>query len=237
MTGAVSILAGGQRLSPRWVERFRSAVVTWFFSHGRDFPWRHTSNPFQILIAEMLLRQTQAERVATPYLELVSRYPDANAMGQADVEELRKWFKPLGLVQRADQLVATAKILVERHGGEVPDTLHVLLKLPGLGRYSARAVLCLSFGQRLPMIDESSGRVLRRVFGLTKRCPSYSDSSLLAISERILPPEAVGFNLGLLDIAAACCHPNRSDCPECPLPNMCASSRFTSRSQCASPRE
>jgi len=187
-------------------------------------------NPFHILIAEVLLRQTQAERVVGPYLELIERYPDAHAMARANVDELREWFKPLGLVKRADRLVEAAKILVEEHDGEVPCNLNILLKLPGLGRYSARAVLCLGFRQRVPMIDEASGRVLRRVIGLSKPGPAYSDSSLLEMAESVLPSKASSFNLGLIDIAAACCHPLGPECRKCPLSNVCKSSQASGTS-------
>jgi len=209
------------RLSREWINRFRGAVLSWFASHGRYFPWRSTSNPFHILIAEVLLRQTQAERVVGPYLELIQRYPDAYAMASANVDQLREWFKPLGLGHRADRLIQTSHLLAEKFGGQIPHDLRLLMKMPGLGIYSGRAILCLSFGDRLPMVDEASGRVLHRVFGLSKRRPAYSDTSLLEMMERLLPAEAAKFNLGLIDIAAACCHPRSPDCPKCPLSNMC----------------
>lgn len=166
----------------------------------------------------MLLRQTQAERLAGPYLELVGRYPDAAAMAKADIEELRRWFRPLGLVKRADRLVQAANVLVDKHGGQVPDNLEDINALPGMGTYSSRAVLCLAFGARVPMVDESSGRLLRRVLGVTAHGPAYSDSKLLETVEKLLPLDSCReFNLGLLDIAAAYCHPKRPDCPHCPL--------------------
>ena len=118
-----------------------------------------------MLVAEVLLRRTQAERVAGPYLDLVARYPYARDMADADVAWLREWFRPLGLVSRADLLIDAAKAILEKHGGEVPRELAEIESLPGLGRYSARAVLCLAHGGAVPMIDESSGRLLRRLLG------------------------------------------------------------------------
>ena len=206
-----------------WIRPFQVVVVEWFDEHGRDFPWRRTSNPFHILVAEVLLRRTQASRLIGPYLELVQRYPSAERMAEADISWLREWFKPLGLVGRADRLVQAARVTVEQYGGNVPQTLTQLLDLPGIGRYSARAIRCLAFGAPLPMIDESSGRLLRRVLGLASAAPAYSDHSLLSLAERLVPDEAGrAFSLGLLDIAASYCHSRSPNCLGCPLKPFCS---------------
>ena len=199
------------------------SIVKWFRSHGRTFPWRNTSNSFHILIAEVLLRQTQADRVVAPYLELVDRYPTAQALAQADTIELRKWFRPLGLVKRADRLVQCAQVIIKDYEGRVPGDLQALESLPGLGRYSARAILCLGFNKPVPMIDEGGGRVLRRLFGHEPRGHAFSDPALMDTAMRILPQESHrDFNLGLIDIANAHCHPTKPDCLECPLLKDCA---------------
>ena len=179
-----------------------------------------------MLVAEVLLRRTQAERVVGPFLELIGRYQSARDMAQADAIWLREWFSPLGLVRRADLLVDAAKAIVEQHEGEVPRTLSEVESLPGMGRYSARAVLCLAHGEAVPMIDESSGRLLRRLLGLSSTGPAYSDSKLLDRTERLIPGEAsIPFNLGLLDIASAYCHVSSPDCVQCPLRGLCSWSR------------
>jgi A/G-specific adenine glycosylase len=201
---------------------FVQPVVKWFRSHGRIFPWRETSNPFHVLVAEVLLRQTQAWRVVEPYLNLIKQYPDAQTLAQADVVELRRWFKPLGLVKRADYLIQCSQILISDYAGKVPGDLKALESLPGLGRYSARAILCLGFKQPLPMIDEGGGRVLRRALGYKPRGPAFSDPALMHAAERILPHKSSrNFNLGLIDIADAYCHPTKPDCLGCPLFKDC----------------
>jgi A/G-specific adenine glycosylase len=206
----------------------QDAVLRWFASCGRDFPWRNTHNAFHILIAEVLLRQTQAERLVKPYLELVSKFPNPQSMTEADVAELRDWFHPLGLVKRADRLVETAKILVCDFGRKVPRELEQLKDLPGLGDYSARAVLCLAYNIQVPMIDEGSGRVLRRVLNLRSNKLAYSDRQLIAIAERVLPKGlARDFNLGLIDIAAMYCHSKNSECAPCPLLKVCSCGHHT----------
>lgn len=202
---------------------FVQSIVKWFRSHGRIFPWRETSDPFHVLVAEVLLRQTQAWRVVKPYLDLIKQYPDAQTLAQADVVELRRWFRSLGLVKRADRLVQCSQILISDYTGKVPGDLKALESLPSLGRYSARAILCLGFNQPVPMIDEGSGRVLRRAFGYKPRGPAFSDPALMDAAESILPHESPrDFNLGLIDIANAYCHSTNPDCLSCPLLKDCA---------------
>ena len=210
----------------KWVSLLQCAVQGWYSSSGRRFPWRNSSNPFHILVAEVLLRRTQAKRVAGPYQVLVERYPRAQDMAAADVARLRAWFRPLGLVRRADLLVEAAKSILTRHGGMVPRELSEIEELPGLGRYTARAVLCLAYGESVPMIDESSGRLLRRLLGLARNGPAYSDRSLYRHAEKLVPKrECRAFNLGLLDVAAAFCHVNSPDCLQCPLRDLCCQGR------------
>ena len=219
-----SVCAVGRELS--------TAVVEWYRANGRAFPWRDTCDPFHILLAETLLRQTQAPRLVEPYLNLVAKYPNPWSLACADVEGLRNWFKPLGLVRRADHLVDCARILVEDHEGQVPRDLQSLEALPGLGRYSARAILCLAFEQPVPMIDEGAGRVLRRVLGHAAHRPAFSDLTLISIAEQMLreasPRE---FNLGLIDVAARYCRPAKPHCQECPLTDLCVSSKHRSSAQ------
>ena len=208
--------------SRAFILKFRRIVIKWFRANGRNFPWRHKSNPYHLILAESLLRQTQANRVVEPYLKLVKMYPDIKSLANASLKDLRILFQPLGLFSRADRLIDTAKTIGINHAGKVPDNLHDLLNLPGLGIYSARAVLCLGFGRPEPLIDEGSGRVLRRVFGYISTSPAYSDRQLLQKAKEILPPRTSReFNLGLLDIAAAYCHVQNPVCIKCPLQNIC----------------
>ena len=204
-------------------EALQATVQRWFARYGRIFPWRSTENTFHILLAEVLLRRTQAERVVEPYLDLVGRYPDVWCMAKADVSCLREWFRPLGLISRADQLVHLANAIVTEHAGEVPRDLGHLMRLPGLGRYSARAVACLAYGDAVPMVDESSGRILRRLTALSETRPAYSDRGLLSDATSLLPHSGSrAFNLGLLDIAARYCHVGSPSCGRCPLRRFCA---------------
>jgi len=209
-------------LRGKWLAGVRTSVLSWSEENWRDFPWRRTRDPYKLLIAEILLRQTQARRVIGPYRELVKKFPNPASLARADQTEVRRIFRPLGLVQRADGLLQAARILVDEYRGLVPRNLEKLLSLPGLGTYSARAVMCLAFEEPLPMVDESSGRLLRRLVGLPDDGPAYSSKKLLDLAGSLVPARfARRFNLGLLDVAAACCHVQGPNCSRCPLKRYC----------------
>jgi A/G-specific adenine glycosylase len=154
---------------------------------------------------------------------LTKRYPTPEKLASADVSELREFFQPLGLVRRAHLLINAAKRIVCEHGGRIPGSIKAISDLPGMGIYSSRAVACLAFGESVPMVDESSGRLLRRVLNLEGEVPAYSDMQLLKIATSIVPAQhAREFNLGLLDIASAFCHHDIPSCPNCPLTKVCS---------------
>lgn len=212
-------------ISARAIRSLRRSVLQWFEKNGRDFPWRQSREPYHLLIAEALLRQTQAPRVVEAYCELVEAYPNVQALSQADPQELRTLFKNLGLIQRADRLVQAAKIIVAKHHGRVPDDLESLLALPGVGIYSARAIQCVAFNKRVAMVDEGTGRVLRRLFGISSERPAFSDASLRRKADGLIPHgNARDFNHALLDIAATICRPSRPNCARCPLYQFCGTS-------------
>ncbi|MCJ7762602.1 hypothetical protein MUP38_03995 [Candidatus Bathyarchaeota archaeon] len=197
-------------------------MTEWFELNARDFPWRKTRNPYHILIAEIVLRRTQANRVVESYNQLTNQYPTPAHMAQEDISILRKLFKPLGLIKRADLLIEASKVIIQKHTGQIPTDLKTISTLPGMGIYSSRALMCLAFNEPVPMIDESSGRLLRRVFCIDFKGPAYSNTKLLHFAASILPSaKAREFNLGLLDIAAAYCHVNKPDCLNCPVQKIC----------------
>lgn len=203
-------------------QEFSQSVLHWFDRYGRVFPWRQTSDPYHIFVAEILLRRTQAERIKEAYLEITSRYPTFKALSAADLTELRRWFEQLGLIERADLLINAAQRVMKDFEGSLPCSLDLLLRLPGMGEYSARAVACLAFGASLPMIDEGAGRLLRRILGRESTKPAHSDHALLEVAKKMIPHEhARNFNLGLLDISSKFCHWKNPACGSCPLINYC----------------
>lgn len=197
-------------------------MLRWYDRNGRQFPWRETTDPYAIFIAEMLLRQTQARRVVQPYESLINEFPDPTKLARANPDGLRARFRRLGLPRKADLLIAAAHAITFRHSGRIPSDMPSLLSLPGVGVYSASAIRCLAFGLPEPMIDESSGRLLRRVFGQVAHGRAYNDQQLRRGAYQLLPARAFArFNLGLLDLAAAHCTPTSPRCAGCPLRAIC----------------
>jgi len=204
-------------------KNFHFYVINWFNRNGRMFPWRSTKNPYHVFVAEILLRRTKAETVVAPYMDLINLYPTPFYLSDADVSSLRNFFLSLGLFSRANQLISSAKIIVKNYGGEMPRKLDELAKLPGVGYYSSRAINCLAFDDLVTMIDESSGRLIRRLLKLPQKGPAYTDKKLIEITESLLPSKNIReFNLGLLDIAYYYCKHAETRCYECPLVKICS---------------
>ena len=137
------------------------------------------------------------------------------SLAEADCEELRRWFKPLGLVRRADSLIGSAKEIRDLYEGRVPRDLDALMNLPSIG-------LCMAFGEPVPMVDGSSGRLLRRLLGLQSSRPAHSDKELISTATSLIPEDRPKeFNLALIDIAAGFCRPTSPSCQICPLIDVC----------------
>lgn len=213
--------------------------VAWFRERGRAFPWRKPgTSPYGILVAEMLLRQTRAEMVASVWSEFVARYPDPHSLDAAPTKELYKLVRCLGFgVQRVTALKAIARALVVRHGGSVPDTVEELEALPHIGPYAARAVCCFAYGQPVPVVDSNVLRLFSRLAGwhLPRDIRRRKAGPAWEVPARLLPNEAAQeHNYGVLDFAAEVCRPVRPRCENCPLSGCC---RYFEEHQRGSPAE
>ena len=201
----------------------RLGVLTWFSSHGRDYPWREKGRtPYEILVAELLLKRTTATSAAKVYDQFLSAYPDLEAMASASEEELVDALGRVGLYrQRARAIANLSAHLIEEADGAVPDTLERLLTVPGIGAYSARAILSFGFDIREAVVDNNVARILKRVFkAVLPEKPSME--ILQRVADELIPTrlhrEA---NFGLLDLAALVCRRAVPRCSECPLNEMC----------------
>jgi len=204
------------------IESFQQAAIRWFKEKGRVFPWRQTREPFKILVAEVLLKLTGAWKAESVYNRIVADYGVPERMAIANLEELRKAFEPLGLHGRASLLVEISKELQSHFNGEVPNTYLELVSLKGIGHYIANAILCLAYGERVPLVDGSVSRIFCRCLGFSTNKPAYADKELWDIAGRLLPESDFReYNLGLLDIGALLCKYRKPCCTECPLARLC----------------
>lgn len=204
---------------PAGAERFQKDLLQWSRGNLREFPWREEDRtPFEILVAEIFLKQTRASTVADIYPAFMSEYPGPEALQEASKEEIIELIRPLGLYNhRADALKEIGKIL---GGSEVPSTRGELLELPQVGPYVANATLCFGFGENVPIVDSNIRRVYTRLFYWNNN--DVSDSVIWDLARRILPEdEAQRFNLALLDFGARICTDTSPHCEQCFAQSYC----------------
>lgn len=199
------------------IESFRSGILCWTSDNLRSFPWRETSDPYEILIAEVLLQKTAASKVESVYREVISTYPSLGKLAEANQEELANIIYSLGLQnQRSKALISIGETL---QNGGVPDEYDQLVKLPYVGRYAANATLCFAFHESRPIVDANVVRVYNRAFG---KDFDYRDEEAWSFADTILPKrDAQRFNLGILDFAAAICRPRSPNCSDCFFNHTC----------------
>lgn len=202
-------------------------LLAWYARHGRDLPWRRTRDPYAIWVSEIMLQQTQADRVRKYFPRFLRRFPTVQAVAEAGEEELLKAWEGLGYYRRARQLQAAARRIVDAYDGRLPDTAHRLRSLPGVGRYTAGAIASIAFDRREPIVEANSRRVLARVAAHTGRLESASDDEpLWEIAFRLLPRRGAGrFNQALMDLGSMVCTPIEPACDACPLTRVCESFR------------
>ena len=142
--------------------QFQQRLSQWYRRYGRDLPWRRTTDPYAILVSEVMLQQTQVERVLEFYRRFLARFPTVAVLAAASVDDVLTAWQGLGYYRRARNLHLAAQQIMERHQGVFPDTFEEVAALPGVGRYTAGAVLCFAFGKRAPILDTNVQRVLER---------------------------------------------------------------------------
>ena len=208
------------QLPPDKVQRIRGDLLRWFRDVQRDLPWRRTRDPYAILVSEVMLQQTQVDRVLPYYARFLERFPTAHALAEAPVAEVIKLWSGLGYNRRAVNLQRTAQVVVAEHGGQFPSDPVALRKLPGLGPYTAGAVAAFAFERDVVFLDTNMRRVITRlVFG----ADSVPEADVLAAAQDLLPPgHGWEWNQALIEFGALQCTARRPACIVCPLSDQCA---------------
>ena len=207
---------------------FRRRLLTWYGRYGRDLPWRQTRDPYRVLVSEIMLQQTQVDRVLPKYAEWLDRYPSFEALAAADdADVVRTWY-PLGYNIRPRRLQAIARESVARYGGALPDDEETLLSFKGIGAYTAGAVMSFAFGKRAAILDTNVARVLYRVFvGKGDPRSHAMKQHLWNVSRAVLPHRHVyDFNQALMDLGATMCSARKPLCTRCPMRAGCKSFPF-----------
>lgn len=200
-------------------------ILRWYAGHGRALPWRKTRDPYRILISETMLQQTQVQRVLGKYPEFLRRFPTVRSLANAPLRDVVMIWRGMGYNNRAVRLHLLARMVAQTHGGTLPDNHKGLLALPGIGRYTANALLAFAFGRSVPVVDVNVRRVLSRIFWRMKSTSSIQDEETVwRAAESLLPPgRAYDWNQALMDLGATICTARAPRCDTCPVVSVCAS--------------
>lgn len=205
------------------IPRFQQGLLQWYRLHGRDLPWRRTTDPYKIFLSEVMLQQTQVERVIGYWTLFLQTFPTVRDLAAADEAAVLAVWKGLGYNNRARYVHRTAKAVVESHGGEFPRTLEGLRSLPGVGRYTAGAIMSFAFCEDSPIVDTNVVRVLGRIFGPPQGdYPAAREESLWTLAEAVIPAgQGFVFNQAIMDFGATMCSHHHPACDICPMATFC----------------
>ncbi len=198
----------------------KRALLAWYRRNRRDLPWRRTRDAYRVWVSEVMLQQTVVKAVVPYYLAFLQRFPTVDRLAAASEDDVLALWSGLGYYRRARNLHAGAQHVV-RHGGHFPRSLEAALRVPGVGRYTAAAVLSIAYDMALPVVDGNVRRVFSRLFAL-RGARWHSDRSFYALAEEWLDPGSPGdWNQALMELGATVCTPQKPNCSRCPLRGHC----------------
>ena len=198
----------------------RKRVIDWFRQNGRSFPWRTTKNPFQILVAEMLLRRTTASAVSRVYSEFITHFNTPLRLARAHESTIAKALASLGLqTVRARQFKKTFMLISKEYDCEVPQSYDILMSLPGVGKYIAAAVMNFAYGEAVPLVDGNVIHLLSRVFGTSFVGPF--DTQAWDFVSQFGGSHEPELYWGIIDLVSMVCLRKNPRCPVCPLSDIC----------------
>jgi A/G-specific adenine glycosylase len=198
--------------------RLRADLLAWFDAHGRDLPWRRTRDPYRVLVSEVMLQQTRVARVERAYATFLERFPTLEALAAAPTAAVLEQWRGLGYNRRALNLQRTCRAIADQHGGEMPTTLGALLDLPGVGPYTARAVLVFAFEQPVAAVDVNVGRVVQRALSAAPLPPRERQSR----ADDLVVGRPWATAQALMELGARHCTARRPACADCPVRMACA---------------
>ncbi len=211
---------------PISTKAFSSQLLRWYRQHKRELPWRNNSNPYQIWLSEIMLQQTQVRTVLPYYKKFLQKYPTLEDLARAGEDEVLSTWSGLGYYNRARNLLRTAQIVCQKYNGEFPREYKQVVALPGIGRYTAGAILSMAYNQVLPIVDGNVKRVLTRYLKIEKELDGPSTEGLWSLLGKIVQDPYVSrnindFNQALMEIGALVCKPRHPKCLLCPLAQSC----------------
>jgi A/G-specific adenine glycosylase len=198
-------------------------LLTWYRHNQRSLPWRETCDPYRIWISEIMLQQTQVDTAIPYYHRFLKAFPTVSSLAYAPLQDVLKAWENLGYYSRARNIHVAARIIVDKFGGQIPDNLEVIKTLPGIGQYTAGAILSIAYGQAHPAVDGNVRRILCRLFAIAKPMNNTREQKQLhKLAASLIPVKHPGdFNQAMMDLGAMICRAKNPDCSRCPVACSC----------------
>jgi A/G-specific adenine glycosylase len=207
---------------------FTHKLLRWYARAARDLPWRRTRDPYRVAVAEFMLQQTQVSRVEQYYPRFLARFPTLEKLAAARPKAVREAWDGLGYYRRASNLHALSRVVGKAHGGKVPDDPNELIKLPGVGRYTAGAIACFAYEKAVPAVDTNVARVVRRAFIGENHSPRPTNKLTWDVAASLTPKtgrRAWRFNQAIMELGATVCVARKPRCRDCPVRSDCKTGR------------
>ena len=207
------------------MEKIQQNLLNWFYENARDLPWRKSYLPYHVWISEIMLQQTQMERVIDYFIRWMKEFPDIASIVKSNEEKILKLWEGMGYYSRARNIFKSATILMEQYNGKLPSDYEQLLKLPGIGKYTAGAIMSIAFNKEFAIVDANIERVFARLFNLAKPVKSKSTHAFIWQKAKELIPQgkAREFNQAFMELGALVCIPRNPRCNICPVRVYCQS--------------
>lgn len=216
-----------------WLRAFRRNLRAWYARNARDLPWRRSADPYRVWVSEIMLQQTQVATVEAYFNRFIAAMPTLTSLAQAEEQQVLRLWEGLGYYRRARQLHQAARVIVQQHDSQFPCDPAAVQDLPGIGRYTAGAILSIAFDQRRPILEANTIRLFSRLLAYSGDVASSAGQKVLwAAAESVLPQRQVGaFNQALMELGSEVCTPRAPRCDKCPVALLCHANREGLQSQ------
>lgn len=207
----------------KWKSDLRRRLLSWYERHARDLPWRRSRDPYRVWVSEVMLQQTQVDAVRPYFERFTAAFPTVADLAAADEQQVLRLWEGLGYYRRARSLHAAAKQVVGQLAGRMPDHVAGLLELPGIGRYTAGAIVSIAYDKPAPILEANTIRLYTRLVAYEGAPTSAAGQRFLwGVAEQLLPKKNVArFNQALMELGSLVCTPTAPKCDECPLRSQC----------------
>ncbi len=224
--------------TPDWRRMLADRLLPWFGRHQRKLPWRQSRDAYRVWVSEIMLQQTQVATVIPYFERFLAAFPSVRDLAAADEHEVLRLWEGLGYYRRARQMHAAARLVASQHGGVFPDTLEGVRSLPGIGRYTAGAIVSIAFDRPAAILEANTIRLLSRLFAISGDVTTAAaQSTLWQLAEAIVPPRKCGvFNQALMELGSLVCTPKAPRCEVCPASELCAAFQQGRQNEIPAPR-